>query len=87
MKAIESLVSVVHMQWKENHQSLEGALMVWRSMLILLSLEQFYDWSWKHLFDTILQMVAEVVKQYPSEQIFSDFIRLTISTDKFLPIV
>ena len=38
-KAIESLVSIIFLQFKETHQSLETALMVWRSMLILLHLE------------------------------------------------
>jgi hypothetical protein len=78
-KAVESLVSVIHMQFKENHKSLEAALMVWRAMLILLHLEQFYDWSWKHLFDTSLEHIAEVFKVFKNENIFSDFLRLTVS--------
>lgn len=86
-KQIETLVSVADMQFKEDHYSLETGIMVWRSMLILLSLEQFYDWSWNHLFDTILQNISEVVKKFPRENVFSDFLRLTLSKERFLPII
>lgn len=61
--------------------------MVWRSMLILLRLDQFYDWSWNHLFDTIISYISEVISAHPDAPVFSDFLRLTVSKNQFLSMV
>ena len=63
------------------------ALMQWRALIMIMQLDQMFDWSWKNLLENITGELTNVLKSYASETIFTDFLRLTLSKDKFLSLV
>ena len=63
------------------------ALMQWRALIMIMQLDQMFDWSWKNLLENITGELTNVLKSYASETIVTDFLRLTFSKDKFLSLV
>jgi hypothetical protein len=46
-----------------------------------------YDWNWKSILESITADLTNVLRQYPTENLFKDFIRLTLSKDRLLSVV
>ena len=50
-------------------------------------MEQFFDFNWKSLLERIIENMIVILKAYPKEHLFSDFLLFTMPKNRFLSLI
>lgn len=86
LKALDQLTQILTFEFKQN-ETLDKALMVYRSVLILLISDKL-SWDWRMLFESLMKTIKPVLQKFRKEtKMFEEFLILNVSKARFTTMV